>query len=153
VHDRPTYTSGTLPYSADDGPTSGQALRYSYDSETVLTIAIKTPDTLTPTTQDDWTWTDHELDGYEALDALISHGSLSAPEFHPTQSKTGSDYHELIVPVELDHAEQPAEVEHVLALDGGLRKDMTAVVMNRECSHMAEGREKPRATVLEVVYS
>lgn len=47
--DCPQYSNGVLPYSADDGPTSGQAVTYRYDGDTqTLTIELKTPDTLEP---------------------------------------------------------------------------------------------------------
>lgn len=127
----PEYSSGVLPYSADDGPTSGQAVRYDYDDEsTILTVRLKTPDTLTPQTRGDWSWTEYELDGYDAFAELCSHGELSAPEFRPTTRKTGGPYYELSVPVEIDHTETSDETECVLALDAGMRKDMTAVVVN-----------------------
>jgi len=131
MQDCPTYSKGVLPYSADDGPTSGQAVKYEYDGDTqTLTVKLKTPDTLEPETRGDWTWTEHELDGYEAFHELLEHGSLSAPSFHPTQSKTGDGYHEHSFPVEVKHQEKPDNVETVLAIDGGLRKDATAVVVN-----------------------
>jgi len=127
----PSYSKGVLPYSADDGPASGQAVKYEYSEDTqTLTVKLKTPDTLEPETRGDWTWTEHELEGYEAFHELLEHGSLSAPAFHPTQSKTGNEYYELSFPVEVEHQEKSSDVETVLAIDGGLRKDATAVVVN-----------------------
>jgi len=129
----PTYSKGVLPYSADDGPTSGQAVKYEYDEDTqTLTVKLKTPDTVEPESRGDWTWTEHELEGYEAFHELLEHGSLSAPSLHPTQTKTGDDYYELSFPVEVEHGEKPDDVETVLAIDGGLRKDATAVVVNAD---------------------
>ena len=131
MQDCPSYSKGVLPYSADDGPTSGQAVKYDCDEDTqTLTAKLKTPDTLTPETRGDWTWTEHKLEGYEAFHELLEHGSISAPSFHPTQTKTGDDYYELAFPVEVEHHEKPDDVETVLAIDGGLRKDATAVVVN-----------------------
>jgi putative transposase len=126
----PEYSSGVLPYSADDGPTSGQAVRYDYkpDSST-LTVRLKTPDTLTPQ-RGEWTWTEYELDGYDAFAELLAHGNPSAPEFQPARRKTGDTYYELSVPVEIDHAETGDDTKSVLALDAGMRKEMTAVVVN-----------------------
>ncbi|MFC6731811.1 transposase [Haladaptatus sp. DYSN1] len=127
----PSYSKGVLPYSADDGPTSGQAVKYGYDEDTqTLTTKLKTPDTLEPESRGDWTWTEHELEGYEAFHELLEHGNLSAPSFHPTRTKTGEDYYELSFPVEVKHAKKSDDVETVLAIDGGLRKDATAVVVN-----------------------
>ena len=129
----PTYSNGALPYSADDGPTSGQAVKYEYGKDMqTLTVKLKTPDTVEPETHGDWTWTKHELKGYEAFDELLEHGSLSAPSFQPTQTKTGDKYHELSFPVEVEHEEKPDDIETVLAIDGGLRKDATAVVVNED---------------------
>jgi IS605 OrfB family transposase len=129
----PSYSKGVLPYSADDGPTSGQAVKYEYDKDTqALTVKLKTPDTVEPETRGDWTWTEHELEGYGAFHELLEHGSLSAPSFHPTQTKTGDVYYELSFPIEVEHAEKTDDVETVLAIDGGLRKDATAVIMNED---------------------
>jgi putative transposase len=129
----PSYSKGVLPYSADDGPTSGQAVKYKYDEDTqTLTVKIKTPDTLDPEIRSDWTWTEHTLEGYEAFHELLEHGSLSAPSFQPTTTKTGNDYYELSFPVEVEHTEQTDDVETVLAIDGGIRKDATAVVVNED---------------------
>ncbi|MFC6733903.1 transposase [Haladaptatus sp. DYSN1] len=129
----PSYSKGVLPYSADDGPTSGQAVKYEYDEDTqTLTANLKTPDTVAPETRGDWTWTEHELEGYEAFHDLLEHGGLSAPSFHPTQTKTGDEYHELTFPIEVEHAEKSDDVETVLAIDGGIRKDATTVVVNED---------------------
>jgi len=133
LQERPSYSKGVLPYSADDGPTSGQAVKYDYDEDTqTLTVKLKTPDVVEPETRDDWTWTEHTLEGYEAFHELLEHGTLSAPSFHPTQNKTGDDYYELSFPVEVEHAAKPADVETVLAIDGGLQKDATAVIVNED---------------------
>ena len=129
----PEYSTGVLPYSADDGPTSGQAVKYSYDESTQqLTVELKTPDTLEPETYGDWTWTEYTLDGYDAFHELVDNGSLSAPSFHPNTSKRGDDYYELSFPVEVEHADTPDDVDTVLAIDGGLRKDATAVIVDNE---------------------
>lgn len=129
----PAYSKGVLPYSADDGHTSGQAVKYEYDEDAqTLTVKLKTPDTVEPETRGDWTWTEHELEGYEAFHELLKQGSLSAPSFQPTRTKTGDDYYELSFPVEVEHAEKPDDVETVLAIDGGIRKDATAVVVTED---------------------
>jgi IS605 OrfB family transposase len=129
----PSYSKGDLPYSADDGPSSGNVVKYEYDEDAqTLTVELKTPDTLNPETRGDWTWTEHELDGYEAFHDLLDHGSLSAPSFQPTQTKTGSDYYELSFPVEVEHAEKTEDTETALAIDGGVRKDATAVVVTED---------------------
>jgi len=133
MQDCPSYSKGVLPYSADDGPTSGQAVKYEYDETTqTLAVKLKTPDTVNPETRGDWTWTEHELDGYEAFHELLEHGSLSAPSFQPTQSKTGDNYYELSFPIEVKHQEKSDDVETVLSIDGGIRKDATAVVVNED---------------------
>lgn len=130
IQDCPEYDSGVLPFSADDGPTSGQAVKYQYDADSeTLTIRLKTPDTFSPETRGDWSWTEYERDGYEAFHDLLSHGDLSAPEFQPSRRKTGDAYYELSFPVEVDHAEANDDIDCVLALDAGMRKDMTAVVI------------------------
>ncbi|MFP8958015.1 zinc ribbon domain-containing protein [Natrialbaceae archaeon A-CW3] len=136
--DRPEYSSGVLPYSADDGPTSGQAVKYQYDdSMQQLTVELKTPDTLEPEMYGDWTWTEYTLEGYDAFHELVDHGSLCAPSFQPNTSKRGDDYYELSFPVEVEHADNRDDVETVLAIDGGLRKDTTAVVVDKEGEHLS----------------
>lgn len=133
LQDIPEYSTGVLPYAADDGPTSGQAVKYTYDdSEQQLTVELKTPDTREPDTYGDWTWIEYTLDGYESFHELVAHGSLSAPSFHPTTSKTGDTYYELSFPVEVDHADTPDDVDTVVSIDGGLRKDATAVVVDSD---------------------
>ncbi len=130
MQDCPEYDSGVLPFSADDGPSSGQAVKYQYDTETeTLTIRLKTPDTPSPETRGDWSWTEYERDGYEAFHDLLAHGDLSPPEFQPSRRKTGDAYYELSFPVEVEHAEATDGTDCVLALDAGMRKDMTAVVV------------------------
>ncbi len=133
VEQCPTYSKGVLPYSADDGPTSGQAVKYQYDEDAqTLSIKLKTPDTLEPEARGDWTWTEHELDGYTAFHELLEHGSLSSPSFQSTKTKTGDDYYELSFPVEVEHQEKPDDVETVIAIDSGLRKEATAVAVNED---------------------
>ena len=130
MQDCPEYDNGVLPFSADDGPTSGQAVKYQYDSDNeTLAVRLKTPDTLSPETRGDWSWTEYERDGYEAFHDLLDHGGLSAPEFQPSRRKTGDTYYELSFPVEVDQVETNDDVDCVLALDAGMRKDMTAVVV------------------------
>ena len=130
MQDCPEYDNGVLPFSADDGPTSGQAVKYQYDSDNeTLTIRLKTPDTRSPETRGDWSWTEYERDGYEAFHDLLAHGDLSAPEFQPSRRKTGDAYYELSFSVEVEHAEATDGINCVLALDAGMRKDMTAVVV------------------------
>jgi putative transposase len=139
MQDCPEYSSGVLPYSADDGPTSGQAVKYSYDTDsTTLTVQLKTPDTLTPETRGEWTWTEHELNSYDAFAELLAHGNLSAPEFQPTRRKTGVLYYELSVPVEVDQGEPSDGMECVLALDAGMRTDMTAVVVTEAGEQLSQ---------------
>jgi len=133
VEQCPTYSKGVLSYSADDGPTSGQAIKYQYDEDAqTLTIKLKTPDTFEPEARGDWTWTEHELDGYTAFHELLEHGSLSSPSFQSTKTKTGDDYYELSFPVEVEHREKPDDVETVIAIDSGLRKEATAVAVHED---------------------
>ncbi len=133
LQDCPEYSNGVLPYSADDGPTSGQAVNYQYDKDAgAMTVKVKTPDTLTPETQGDWSWAEHGLTSYDAFADLLAQGTLSAPEFQPTRRKTGDTIYELSFPVEIEHAETGDDTECVLALDAGMRKDMTAIVVNED---------------------
>jgi hypothetical protein len=129
MQDCPEYDNGVLPFSADDGPTSGQAVTYQYDTETeTLTIRLKTPDTSSPETRGDWSWTEYECDGYEAFHDLLAHGDLSAPEFQPSRRKTGNAYYELSFPAEVEETGTNDDTDCVLAVDAGMEKDMTAVV-------------------------
>ncbi|MEF8783949.1 MAG: transposase [Haloarculaceae archaeon] len=133
MQDCPAYDSGVLPFSADDGPTSGQAVKYRYDSDSgTLTVCLKTPDTLTPETRGDWSWTEYERDGYDAFHDLLAHGDLSAPEFQPSRRKNGDTYYELSFSVDVEHVESSDDADCILALDAGMRKDMTAVVVTED---------------------
>jgi len=126
----PEYNNGVLPFSADDGPTSGQAVKYQYDSSSeTVTIQLKTPDTRSPETRGDWSWSEYEREGYKAFHDLLAHGDLSAPEFQPSRRKTGETYYELSFPVEVEQTGAGDDTDCVLALDSGMRKDMTAVVV------------------------
>ena len=130
MQDCPEYDTGVLPFSADDGPTSGQAVKYQYESDReTLTIRLKTPDTRSPETRGDWSWTEYEHGGYEAFHELLSHGDLSAPEFQPSCRKIGDAYYELSFPVDVEQTRASDNGGCVLALDAGMRKDMTAVVV------------------------
>ncbi len=132
LQDPPEYSNGALPYSADDGPTSGQAVNYHYDENeqsVTVKLKLKTPDTVTPERRGDWSWHEHDLAGYDAFYTLTQHGSLSAPEFQSTWRKNGDHIHELSFPVEVDNADTDGDAERVLALDAGIRKDVTAVVV------------------------
>ena len=152
MQDCPEYDSGVLPFSADDGPTSGQAVKYQYDTDSeTLTIRLKTPDTLSPETRGDWSWTQYERDGYEAFHDLLAHGDLSAPEFQSSRRKTGDTYYELSFPVEVKQAGTSDDSGCVLAVDAGMRKDMTAVVVSDDGEQLSTphfirftGREKMR---------
>ena len=131
LQDPPEYSNGVLPYSADDGPTSGQAVKYQYDEiERSLTVKVKTPDTVTPESRGEWSWHEHELNGYDAFHTLTAHGSLSAPEFQSSTRKNGDQIYELSFPVDVDTTDTDDNAERVLALDAGLRKDVTAVVVD-----------------------
>ena len=66
---------------------------------------------------------------YEAFHDLLSYGNLSAFEFQPSRRKTGDAYYELSFPVEVDQIETNDNVDCVLTLDAGMRKDMTAVMV------------------------
>jgi len=152
MQDCPEYDSGVLPFSADDGPTSGQAVTYQYDSDSeTLTLRLKTPDTLTPETRGDWSWTEYERDGYDAFHDLLTHGDLSAPAFQPSRRNTGTAYYELSFPIEVEHAESSEDADCILALDAGMRKDVTAVAVTKDGEQLSTpqfiqftGREKMR---------
>jgi len=133
LQDPPEYSNGALPYSADDGPTSGQAVNYQYDEDDQsLTVKMKTPDTVTPETRGDWSWHEHELTGYDAFHTLTATGSLSPPEFQSSRRKNGDQFYELSFPVDVDTADTDGDAERVLALDAGMRKDVTAVVVDED---------------------
>jgi len=139
LQDPPEYSNGALPYSADDGPTSGQAVKYHYDEDVrSLTVKVKTPDTVTPESRGEWSWNEHDLSGYDAFHTLTQHGSLSAPEFQVTRRKNGDRIYELSFPVDVDTADADGDVERVLALDAGMRKEMTAVVVDGDGEQVSQ---------------
>ena len=141
MQDCPAYNNGVLPFSADDGPTSGQAVKYQYDGESeTLTVHLKTPGTLTPETRGDWSWTEYERDGYDAFHELLAHGDLSAPEFQSSRRKNGGTYYELSFPVEVEQTEVTDSTHRVLALDAGMRKDVTAVVVTEDGEQLSTPR-------------
>ena len=133
LQDPPEYSNGVLPYSADDGPTSGQAVKYQYgEGDQSLTVKVKTPDAVIPESRSDWSWHEHELAGYDAFHTLTAHGSLSAPEFQSSTRKNGDRIYELSFPVAVDAVDTASDTERLLALDAGMRKDVTAVVVDED---------------------
>lgn len=87
-----------------------------------------------PKSRGDWSWHTVSLDGYDAFADLASDGEIAAPTFNPVNTRTDHTRYDLIVPVEHDTDTPPQKqaVESVLALDGGVRKPVTAVVVTED---------------------
>lgn len=134
LQDPPEFGDGTLPYAADDGRQDGQVIKeYGYTEDGSFTLKIKTPDTPMPSSRGDWSWHEVSLDDYDAFQELLDYGELNAPEFQPSRRCNGDRYYELQFSVSIDSPDATSmETEgetSVLAIDGGVRKTATAVVV------------------------
>lgn len=123
----PEISKGVLPYANDDG----QLLEYKWNGSEMV-VELRVPDTLEPQSFHDWSWQTHTIQGYEALEQLLDAGDMRSPSFEPTETKTGEKRFKLSFPVDVETEQCSSEPESVLAIDAGLRKDATCVVVDED---------------------
>ena len=135
----PTLNRPLLTYAADDGGTDGQAIRYALMPDgSALAIRLLVP--ADPELRS-WLWCDFQLDLPGRLRRELERGGrLQAPDLRQTRSGRWV----LDVKVEsLPQGTRRGASERVLAFDWGLRKLISAVVME-------EGRQLSRPFFLQV---
>ena len=120
--------NGTLPYAPNKGDYHIHDLTIE-DGDVVATV--NAPDTLDPDSHHDWT--DHEIrfHTHARFTEMVETGEVKAPTLH------ASDHgYTLDVPVDVPEQDGETVDDRVLAVDLGVKKQATAVVLNAgEDSH------------------
>jgi IS605 OrfB family transposase len=114
--------NGTLPYAPDNGDYHIHELSIE-DGDVV--VVLNAPDSLSPDSYHDWT--DHELHFpvHARFHEMVEHGTLKAPTLHASEHGYTLD-----VPVALPEQDADAVADRVLAVDLGVKKQATAVVLD-----------------------
>ena len=120
--------NGTLPYAPDKGDYHIHELTVG-DGE--LRFVLNAPDSLTPESHHDWTKHELHFQIYPRFHDLLETGDLKAPTLH------ASEYgYTLDVPVAVVEQETETVSDRILAVDLGVKKQATAVVLdNGEGTH------------------
>ncbi|MFB6227288.1 MAG: zinc ribbon domain-containing protein [Halobacteriales archaeon] len=114
--------NGTLPYAPDKGDYHIHDLSIE-DGDVV--VVLNAPDSLSPDSHHDWT--DHELrfPVHSRFHEMVANGDLKAPTLH------SSEYgYTLDVPVAVPEQDAETVADRVLAVDLGVKKQATAVVLD-----------------------
>ncbi|PSP92319.1 transposase [Halobacteriales archaeon QS_4_66_20] len=123
--------NGTLPYAPDKGDYHIHDL--SVD-EGELVVTLNAPDSLSPESHYDWT--DHELrfPVHSRFQGMITSGDMEAPTLH------ASEYgYTLDVPVVVPETECDTVDGRVLAVDLGVKKQVTAVSVEQNGDELTQG--------------
>ncbi|PSP31563.1 transposase, partial [Halobacteriales archaeon QH_10_67_22] len=122
--------NGTLPYAPDKGDYHIHVL--SVDEGEVV-VTLNAPDSLSPDSYHDWT--DHELrfPVHSRFQALLDTGDLKAPTLH-----TSEHGYTLDVPVAVPEPECDTVTERVLAVDLGVKKQVTAVPVEQNDDELTQ---------------
>jgi len=114
--------NGTLPYAPDKGDYHIHELSVE-DSELVVTL--NAPDTMSPDSYHDWT--DHEIrfPTHARFTEMVEAGAVKAPTLHSSEHGYTLD-----VPVSVPEQDAETVADRVLAVDLGVKKQATAVVLD-----------------------
>lgn len=114
--------NGTLPYAPDTGDYHIHELLVDDGG---VVVVLNAPDTLSPDSYHDWT--DHEIrfPTHSRFDEMVEAGTLGAPTLH-----TSEHGYTLDVPVEIPEQEGDTVDDRVLAVDLGVKKQATAIVLD-----------------------
>ncbi|WP_299263336.1 transposase [Halorientalis sp.] len=114
--------NGTLPYAPDAGDYHIHDLSVE-DSELVVTL--NAPDTMSPDSYHDWT--DHEIrfPTHARFTEMVEAGAVKAPTLHSSEHGYTLD-----VPVSVPEEDAETVADRVLAVDLGVKKQATAVVLD-----------------------
>jgi putative transposase len=114
--------NGTLPYAPDTGD-------YHIHERTIadgkLHLVVNAPDSLSPESHHDWT--KHELcfQTHPRFQEMLKTGDVKAPTLHASQHGYTLD-----VPIAVPEQETEIVADRVLAVDLGVKKQATAVVLD-----------------------
>jgi IS605 OrfB family transposase len=112
-------SNGTLPYAPDKGDYHIHELSVEGDE---LVVTLTAPDSLSPDSHHDWT--DHELrfPVHTRFQQMLNSGDLKAPTLHASEHGYTLD-----VPVAVPETKYQTVDGRVLAVDLGVKKQVTAV--------------------------
>ena len=114
--------NGTLPYAPDKGDYHIHELAVE-DGE--LRFVLNTPDSLSPESHHDWTKHDLRFQTHPRFQEMLNSGDVKAPTLH------ASEYgYTLDVPIAVPERETETVTDRVLAVDLGVKKQATAVVLD-----------------------
>lgn len=114
--------NGTLPYAPDTGDYHIHELAVE-DGEVV--VGVNAPDSLSPDSYHDWTTHELRFPTHSRFHELLQAGKLKAPTLHASE-----DGYTLDVPVDVPDHECETVADRVLAIDLGVKKQATAVVLD-----------------------
>ena len=114
--------NGTLPYAPDKGDYHIHDLSVE-DSELVVTLTA--PDSVSPDSYHDWTDYEIRFPTHARFGEMVETGEVKAPTLH------ASDHgYTLDVPVDVPEQDGETVADRVLAVDLGVKKQATAVVLD-----------------------
>ncbi len=129
---KPEPKQFTYTLASDDGPESGQAIRYRLEGNR-LVGGIKLPASPEPRSESDWRWLPFSVKLPAELQGKLSVGGvLCAPDLRLKVKPDGELIALLDVKVEVPEEEPSGDSGRVLACDRGLRKLITCTVVSRE---------------------
>jgi putative transposase len=114
--------NGTLPYAPDKGDYHIHELTIE-DGE--VRFVLNTPDSLSPNSYHDWTKHDIRFPIQSRFHQMLDTGDLKSPTLHASEHGYTLD-----VPVAVPEQETETVADRVLAVDLGVKKQATAVVLD-----------------------
>jgi putative transposase len=114
--------NGTLPYAPDKGDYHIYELGIE-DSE--LRFVLNAPDSLSPESHHDWTKHELGFPPHSRFQQMVDAGDLKAPTLHASEHGYTLD-----VPVAVPDQETEIVADRVLAVDLGVKKQATSVVLD-----------------------
>ena len=114
--------NGTLPYAPDKGDYHIHELSIE---DGHLRFVLNAPDSLSPESYHDWTKHELRFPTHSRLQQMIDAGELKAPTLHASEHGYTLD-----VPVAVPQQDTETVANRVLAVDLGVKKQATAVVLD-----------------------
>ncbi len=114
--------NGTLPYAPDKGDYHIHELTIENGG---LRFVLNTPDSLSPESYHDWSKHELRFPAHSRFTEMLDTGDLKAPTLHSSEHGYTLD-----VPVSIPEQECETVSDRVLAVDLGVKKQATAVVLD-----------------------
>jgi putative transposase len=114
--------NGTLPYAPDKGDHHIHELAIEGGE---LRFVLNAPDSLSPESHHDWTKHELRLQTHPRFQSMLDSGDVKAPTLHASEHGYTLD-----VPVAVPEQEAETVAGRVLAVDLGVKKQATAVVLD-----------------------